>query len=288
MIAADTASFESDTDRKEGETGWPENDPDAAAYEPSLSASEKAGREADDRTHQVTAESTSGTGWPGVDDESPRSNGAGDLLVQPSLDDEQSAPPAANRPSPVDDESLRVAAYRRLWGPPGRRSLASRALGRPYVWDGGQSDLEEYQAAADDDLGEPEPAGAIRPGRAAHRHRADPLTGPAPTTERAVIGEHLRELAAWCQIGACIARYTDSEALGEADIRNRAVAAGWCVDLFDRMICPSCNQRDPVWSSRPPLGLDRIDGLPQMTAETHMGRHRRMRWPTPKGADSAP
>jgi hypothetical protein len=93
------------------------------------------------------------------------------------------------------------------------------------------------------------------------RRGSELLTGPAPTAERAVIGDELRELAAWCQIGACIARHTDRGALGEADIRNKAVAAGWCVDLFGRLICPSCQQIYAVWSARPLVRADRAGDL---------------------------
>jgi hypothetical protein len=182
-----------------------------------------------------------------------------------------------------DDWSERQAAYRHLWGPPGRNVAPRQALGRPYVWDGSRPDEDEFERAADDDDRQPEPPAAIRP-----RRSADPLTGFAPTTERAVIGDELREPAAWCQMGACIARYADPQALGEIDVRNRAVAAGWCVDLFGRLICPSCQQIIPVWSALPPVGRDRAAAQPPMTSEAQIGRHRRMRWPTPRSADAVP
>jgi len=186
-------------------------------------------------------------------------------------------------PGPDSNWSERQAAYRQLWGPPGRRPAPRQALGQPYVWDGGGSDPDEVDRAADDDDREPESSVAIRLLRS-----ADALTGLAPTTERAVIGDELRELAAWCQIGACIARHADAQALGEVDIRNRAVAAGWCVDLFGRLICPSCQQTIPVWSALPLVGRDRAAGQPPMTTEAQIGRHRRMRWPTPRGANAMP
>jgi hypothetical protein len=151
------------------------------------------------------------------------------------------------------------------------------------VWDGGGPEEDGFERAVDEDDRQAELSAGIRP-----RPSADPLTGFAPTTERAVIGDELRELAAWCQIGACIARYADPQALGEVDVRNRAVAAGWCVDLFERLICPSCQQFIPVWSALPLVGRDRAAARPQMTADSQIGRHRRMRWPTPRGADTVP
>jgi hypothetical protein len=169
----------------------------------------------------------------------------------------------------------RPEVYRHLWQPPGRRPAPRQALGRPYVWDGGRPDPEALTSGQADIT--PEPARDLRP----HRHRrpseADALGGgPSPSTERAVIGDHLRELAAWCQIGACIARHTDADALGERDIRNKAVAAGWCVDLFGRLVCPSCQQRYPVWCARPPVTRDRPGSPGPMAAGTQNGRHRRV------------
>src|SRR5215469_683012 len=70
-------------------------------------------------------------------------------------------------------------------------------------------------------------------------------------TVRAVIGDELREPAVWCELIPCITRYSNSEALGQADVIARAVAAGWCEDVFGRLICPGCQQRAPVWSAAP-------------------------------------
>ncbi|MGN6796288.1 MAG: hypothetical protein ACTHJW_28200 [Streptosporangiaceae bacterium] len=195
--------------------------------------------------------------------------------------------PEADPDSPEPDWSAsdpgleaRPAVYRQLWGPPGRRQAPRQALGQPYVWDGGRFDVDRYQFPADDEYDEPEPSAVGRP-RPARQRETDPLTGPAPMTERAIIGDFLRELAAWCQIGACIARYTDAGALGEVDIRARAVAIGWCLDLFGRLICPSCQQRDPVWSARPLVVREPAGDMLPASTEMQIGRHRRMRWPTP-------
>jgi hypothetical protein len=103
---------------------------------------------------------------------------------------------------------------------------------------------------------------------------ADALTGAAVSTERAVIADDLRQLAAWCQIGACIARHTDGAALGEADIRRRAVASGWCLDAFGRLVCPSCQQLYPVWSARP-AALRARAGWQRGAMSIQAGQHRR-------------
>ena len=185
------------------------------------------------------------------------------------------------------DDRVRPAAYRQLWGPPGPPT-PRQALGRPYVWDGGRSDVAGVQPAGNDEDDAPEPVVAVRSRRPAARSGSELLTGSATATEQAVIGDELRELAAWCQIGACIARHTERGALGEADIRNKAVAAGWCVDLFGRLICPSCQQRYAVWSTRPLVRADRAaDRLPAI-ADAQISRHRRIRWPAPRGVGSAP
>jgi len=124
-----------------------------------------------------------------------------------------------------------------------------QALGRPYVWDGGLDGQPGSDDADQDQVAAAERMGAVR--RQPSAGGADALTCAAPGTERAVIGDHLRQLAVWCQVGRCIARYTDAAALGEADIRSRALASGWCLDAFGRLVCPSCQQLYPVWSARP-------------------------------------
>ena len=56
----------------------------------------------------------------------------------------------------------------------------------------------------------------------------------------------------WCEMGSCITWYTDPAALGEADTRARAIAAGWRIDGLGRLACPACQQTDPLL----------LDGLP--------------------------
>jgi hypothetical protein len=72
-------------------------------------------------------------------------------------------------------------------------------------------------------------------------------------SERAVIGDELRKPVAWCQFGSCIARFCDPAALGERDVRARAIAAGWRADALGRLACPACQQRDPSFRATGPL-----------------------------------
>ena len=70
-------------------------------------------------------------------------------------------------------------------------------------------------------------------------------TGPGGAPVRAVIGDQLRMPVMWCEMGLCISWHADPAALGEADIRARAIGAGWRIDAFGRLACPRCQQTDP-------------------------------------------
>jgi hypothetical protein len=94
--------------------------------------------------------------------------------------------------------------------------------------------------------------GISQPGPAGGRVRADPLAGPVAITERPVLGDRIRRPTAWCELAACISRYEDPAALGEADIRARALAAGWRHDAVGRLVCPYRQQRNPgLWPACP-------------------------------------
>jgi hypothetical protein len=91
------------------------------------------------------------------------------------------------------------------------------------------------------------------PARGAERPRRRPAVHRAPA-ERAVIGDEIRIPIMWCEFGSCIARYTHRDALGERDLRARALAAGWRYDALGRLACPDCTQHDPAfWPTRPPV-----------------------------------
>ena len=76
--------------------------------------------------------------------------------------------------------------------------------------------------------------------------------GRAHMSARAVIGDELRMPMMWCEMGSCISWHSDPAALGEADIRARAIAAGWQVDALGRLACPRCQQSDGrFWATHP-------------------------------------
>src|SRR5258707_7061416 len=130
-----------------------------------------------------------------------------------------------------------------------------------------------------------QPAPAPQGEPLAPRHRRPPaLRLPQPRSEalieqarrpgrpagRAVIGDQLRLPVVWCQMGSCIARHFEPQALGEADIRARAIAAGWRVDALGRLACPGGQQTSPhFWPARAVVARDRdaaTAGAPRLAA----------------------
>jgi hypothetical protein len=92
-------------------------------------------------------------------------------------------------------------------------------------------------------------------------------------TERAAIGDELRIPIAWCEMGSCISHHEDPVALGEADIRARAVAAGWRVDALGRLACPDCLQSDSwFWTAHPVAPWDRETAVARTTLMAAVAR----------------
>ena len=90
------------------------------------------------------------------------------------------------------------------------------------------------------------------PARQDRRRLRRPAVRRAPGV-RAIIGDEIRIPVMWCEFGPCIARYTHPGALGEGDLRARALAAGWRYDALGRLACPDCVQHDSTfWPTRPP------------------------------------
>jgi len=88
----------------------------------------------------------------------------------------------------------------------------------------------------------------------------------AEITERAAIGDQLRIPIAWCEMGSCISHHTDPAALGEADIRARAISAGWRIDALGRLACPKCQQSGPGFRASHPVALwDRDTAITRAT-----------------------
>jgi hypothetical protein len=140
----------------------------------------------------------------------------------------------ANRPIPADQASGPAEAW-----PPGwawtRASADTPAETSPSGWI--KAPVGKHAAAKRADA----PAKVTEPA-------APEITEPAEIkgiTERAVIGDELRRPITWCEMDSCISWYADPAALGEADVRARAISAGWRVDAFGRLACPQCQQTDP-------------------------------------------
>ena len=108
----------------------------------------------------------------------------------------------------------------------------------------------------------PESAG----GRPEMRESAE-IIEPAP------IGDSLRIPIAWCEMDSCISHYSHPAALGEADIRARAIAAGWRVDALGRLACPQCLRSGPwFWTTHPVVRWDRARAVSAATLMTAAAR----------------
>ena len=95
----------------------------------------------------------------------------------------------------------------------------------------------------------------------------------ARVTGRAVIGDELRMPIMWCEMGSCISWHSDPAALGEADIRARALAAGWRVDALGRLACPRCQQSDGrFWATHPVRLRDRDRAVTMAALTAAAGR----------------
>jgi len=76
-------------------------------------------------------------------------------------------------------------------------------------------------------------------------------------------------------MSACISRHDDPAAVGEADIRARALAAGWRHDAIGRLVCPYCQQRNPALWAAYPLAQQHpapAEGSRQPPAHSRAGR----------------
>ena len=114
---------------------------------------------------------------------------------------------------------------------------------------------------------EPEGDGGLEPGATAVAPRANRLAANAEVsagvaasacaeiTEPAAIGDQLRIPIAWCEMGSCISHHADRAALGEADIRARAISADWRIDALGRLACPRCQQSGAGFQASHPVAL---------------------------------
>jgi hypothetical protein len=103
----------------------------------------------------------------------------------------------------------------------------------------------------------------------------DPLADPVAITERCVIGDQIRVPAAWCDVAGCTAGFADPAAMGEADNRARALAAGWHSDAWGRLVCPACRQDAGVtWERRAPGPSRSAPVMARGRSPVGLGRHR--------------
>ena len=153
---------------------------------------------------------------------------------------------------------------------------------------------DEMRDRDDDGLAGHDPAELVRHGgpRPATAVAAPPASRPAAGAgvsvranvvsraempQRAAIGDQLRLPAAWCEMGSCIGRHADPAALGEADIRTRAISAGWRIDALGRLACPRCQQTSPGFrASRPVTLWDRDMAVASAALTIAVMRHRRV------------
>lgn len=147
---------------------------------------------------------------------------------------------AARLPELRDDGSSEAAGR--------ARPQQDAALTHPYLggWPRGSpsAPLHRHGRPEPGYDGHPEPA--PRPAAA---------SGPAASgfIVGAVIGDQIRKPILWCQMGPCITWHADPTALGEADNRARAIAAGWRQDAFGRIACPACLQSSPQFRATHPV-----------------------------------
>jgi hypothetical protein len=131
--------------------------------------------------------------------------------------------------------------------------------------------------------------GIPRPGLPDGRMPADPLTGPVAITQRAVLGDQIKRPTAWCEMTACISRCDDLAALGEADIRARALAAGWRHDAVGRLMCPYCQRRRLGSGAAYPVAVQHnapARGPGQRTGHLRAGRISAVWQRCPRGTDT--
>jgi hypothetical protein len=225
-----------------------------------------------DQASNPAKSSPVGLGWPAAEADSPRP-------AWPAAEAESSSARLAW--PPAESSSPRPA-----WPPaeadsPGPAWPAAEADSPGPAWPAAEADSPgSAWPAAEADSPRPawpptdaSPTGRIRvpaeasptgqtppPAEASSRSRTRPArtSAPAEITERAVIGDQLRMPIVWCEMGSCISWHADRAALGEADIRARAIGAGWRVDALGRLACPRCQQTAPGFRvSRPVVLWDR-------------------------------
>ena len=119
----------------------------------------------------------------------------------------------------------------------------------------------------------PPPQSAADPTARPSESERPEMCESAEIIQPAPIGDSLRIPIAWCEMGSCISHYSHPAALGEADIRARAIAAGWRVDALGRLACPQCLRSGAwFWNTHPVVRWDRARAVSTATLMTAAAR----------------
>lgn len=146
------------------------------------------------------------------------------------------------------------------------------AIARAMGWleqlrEDGRAELASARGDEPATTGGPPADASARPPNA-DRGRHEMCEG-AEKIEPSPIGDALRMPIAWCEMDSCISRYEYPAALGEADIRARAITAGWRVDALGRLACPQCQRSGPwFWTTHPIVPWDRHRAVSTLTVMT--------------------
>jgi hypothetical protein len=171
-----------------------------------------------------------------------RAEPGGDARAEPA-GHARPEPAAGARAEPGGDARTEPAAYAR-----------AKPAGHARTEPGGDAGTEP---GGDGGL---EPAAVVAPPvhgpvASVQAHARVEASACAETSERAAIGDQLRIPIAWCEMGSCISHHADRAALGEADIRARAISADWRIDALGRLACPRCQQSGAGFQASHPVAL---------------------------------
>jgi hypothetical protein len=164
-----------------------------------------------------------------------------------SWDEDRTEAKESSYTKPRGDGRAQSGDGGRAWSwPDGYTESRENGHGRPP--ENGHARRRDYGQAG------PPRNGYLRPEALAAAPVATPVTH-TQNTARAVIGDRLRLPITWCEMASCISWFAHPAALGEADIRARAIDAGWRLDAVGLLACPQCVQTTADFRSPLPVVL---------------------------------
>ncbi len=192
-----------------------------------------------------------------VTDVAPDSNGvrsgaAAELLETPDAGVTGGAPVTGGSAGPVTPAAPRTSGT--SWAPV--TLVASPYVAGPVTPEAWMAPVAPGVPAAPAFAAQPTAPRAATPAAAAPPRATPAPAAPAPAPPAgpepivgALIGADLRTPMVWCELepGSCVSWHGDREALGMADVRARAIAAGWRIDALGRLTCPQCQQRSAIF-----------------------------------------